>query len=154
MRVAEVAEGARASFDDGTTRPVARLIGADGVAGGRPSLRGAGPRPRFTGQVAWRATVPVADAPREAQIHMGPGRHLVCYPLRDGRSLNIVAVEERAAWTADGWSRTDDPENLRDAFSMFGRPVRESAGAGRDRPSLGTDGSRGHDRLDAGGVHV
>jgi salicylate hydroxylase len=48
---------------------------------------------------------------------MGPGRHLVTYPLRGGRLINFVAVEERAAWTAEGWTAPDDPANLRRAFA-------------------------------------
>ena len=48
---------------------------------------------------------------------MGPGRHLVTYPLRGGEILNIVAVEERQAWAQEGWNFKDDPENLRAAFA-------------------------------------
>lgn len=110
---------------DGTPIAVNRLIGADGAHGVSRQFVAPDHAAAFTGQVAWRAIVPVADAPKEAQVHMGSGRHLVCYPLRDGRSLNIVAVEERKTWTAAGWTQTDDPQNLRDAFSMLGRPVRE-----------------------------
>jgi 2-polyprenyl-6-methoxyphenol hydroxylase-like FAD-dependent oxidoreductase len=55
---------------------------------------------------------------------MGPGRHLVRYPLRRGRLINIVAVEERDAWAAEGWHHTDDPANLRRAFTDFCPEVR------------------------------
>ncbi len=48
---------------------------------------------------------------------MAPGRHLVSYPLRGGELMNFVAVEERDAWTAEGWMTPDDPDNLRRAFS-------------------------------------
>lgn len=53
---------------------------------------------------------------------MGPGRHLVSYPLAGGRR-NIVAVEERSAWADEGWSHQDHPANLKAAFAGFAKPV-------------------------------
>ena len=61
------------------------VIGADGLHSAvRGALNGA-VAPVFTRQVAWRAVVPnLAGHPPEARVHMGPGRHLVSYPLRGG----------------------------------------------------------------------
>jgi salicylate hydroxylase len=98
---------------------------ADGVHS--PARAALNPRSRafFTGQVAWRATIPDdGTLPPEAHVFMGPGRHLVRYPLRRGRLINIVAVEERDAWAAEGWHHTDDPANLRRAFTDFCPEVR------------------------------
>ncbi len=102
------------------------VIGADGLHSVlRPSLQGGHPlQPFFTGQVAWRALIPCTPAePVQAQVFMGPGRHLVSYPLRGGTLRNIVAVEERKAWAQEGWNHPDDPMNLRHAFAGFGGPV-------------------------------
>ena len=102
------------------------LLGADGLHSVlRPALNPAQTNaPFFTGQVAWRALIPcAADARAEAQVFMGPGRHLVSYPLRGGRLRNLVAVEERAAWAQEGWTHADDPAHLRTAFAGFGGPV-------------------------------
>lgn len=111
-------------FCNGDTAQADLVIGADGLHSVlRPQLNGAA-APFFTGQVAWRAVVPnVVDHPPEARVHMGPGRHLVSYPLRDGQSVNIVAVEERRTWVEEGWSQTDDAGNLRAAFAGFGGDV-------------------------------
>ena len=101
------------------------LIGADGLHSQvRAALNGA-QTPIFTGQVAWRATLPAEPgiAP-EARIYMGPGRHLVSYPLRGGHLRNIVAVEERRTWVEESWSLTDDPLALRIAFEEFVPEVR------------------------------
>ncbi|MCK0167363.1 FAD-dependent monooxygenase [Jannaschia sp. S6380] len=117
-------DGRALMLADGTSIAARRVVGADGVRGAARRFVAPGHQPRYTGQVAWRAIVPVDAWPGEAQVHVGPGRHLVCYPLRDGRSLNIVAVEERAAWAAEGWSHRDDPAALRRAFAGFARPVR------------------------------
>ncbi|MCL6283023.1 FAD-dependent monooxygenase [Ruegeria sp. 2012CJ41-6] len=96
------------------------VVGADGLHSRLRSQLNRSDQPFFTGQVAWRATVPNSiDLPPEAQLYMGPGRHLVCYPLRDGCLVNIVAVQERKNWTAEGWHHQDRPENLRRAFADF-----------------------------------
>lgn len=101
------------------------LIGADGLHS-RVRVALNGPEtPFFTGQTAWRAVIPAGDDARPvAQVFMGPGRHLVSYPLGYGLR-NIVAVMERGDWTGQDWSRTDDPRNLRRAFAGFGGPVPE-----------------------------
>ncbi len=107
----------------GAERETDVVISADGLHSvGRQVVSPDGP-PRFTGQVAWRATVPAEGAPPEARVTMGPGRHLVSYPLRGGRLMNLVAVQERATWAEEGWHHADDPAALRAAFADFGTPV-------------------------------
>ncbi len=55
---------------------------------------------------------------------MGPGRHLVSYPLRGGTLRNIVAVEERDRWAEESWTLRDDSMDLRLAFAGFSPRVR------------------------------
>lgn len=100
------------------------IVGADGLHSAlRPALN-ATTAPVFTGQVAWRAVVPNDFGhPAEAHVHMGPGRHMVSYPLRGGDCVNIVAAEERRDWVEESWSHEDDPDNLRAAFAGFGGKV-------------------------------
>jgi salicylate hydroxylase len=99
------------------------VIGADGVKSQvRAALNGK-VAPFFTRQVAWRAVVPGDGGAAEAEVFMARGRHLVSYPLRGGRLRNIVAVEERGDWAAEGWSHRDDPAHLRRAFAGFGPRV-------------------------------
>lgn len=117
---------ARVTTAQGAEFGASLVIGADGLHSRlRPVLNGAA-EPFFTGQVAWRATVPApADMPRVATVYMGPGRHLVCYPLRGGTMANIVAVQEQAEWRAESWTQEDDPANLRAAFSEFAPAVQD-----------------------------
>ncbi len=93
------------------------LVGADGLHSQVRARVDKASKPFFTGQVAWRALIPDEGAPI-AEVHMGPGRHLVSYPLPGGLR-NIVAVNERKSWADEGWSFTDHPANLRSAFADF-----------------------------------
>jgi salicylate hydroxylase len=99
-------------------------VAADGL---RSALREAAfgaVEPRFTGQVAWRATVAASTVPRGlvrpvAAVWAGSGRHLVTYYLRRGELVNLVGVEERAEWAAEDWRAEGDPARLRALFSDF-----------------------------------
>ena len=85
------------------------LIGADGVHSAiRQALFGAD-RPQFTGVVAWRGIVPIERLPkhmarRVGSNWVGPGGHVVHYPLRAGRLMNFVGALERSDWQVESWS--------------------------------------------------
>lgn len=105
---------------DGSSRRAEMIVGADGIHSiARQTLNGKDDA-FFTGQVAWRATIPnTVGHPDVAMVTMGAGRHLVSYPLRGGGMVNLVAVEERKDWAEEGWNHADDPANLRAAFADF-----------------------------------
>ncbi len=115
--------------ENGPERTTKILIGADGLHSVTRRALNLDSEPSFTGFVAWRAMVntayvPLYDIPPVATVHVGPGRHLVTYPLRGGSLINVVAVCERETWVEEGWSHTDDPDNLRAAFTQFSPEVR------------------------------
>lgn len=91
-------------------------IGAEGLHSAARTILNGPDQPFFTGQVAWRAVIDDPDAPPVARIWMAPKQHMVTYPLLGGK-LNVVAVQERRDWTAEGWNHKDDPVNLRTAFA-------------------------------------
>ena len=70
----------------------------------------AGPdQPRFTGCVAWRATIPTERLPKghvrpAASNWIGKGGHFVHYYLRGGALVNCVGVTEQDQWAAESWS--------------------------------------------------
>lgn len=75
------------------------LVGADGLRSSvRALLRlGENDDPIPVGLTAWRALLPAAAAPaslreRETQLWLGPGAHIVHYPLRDASIINAVAI--------------------------------------------------------------
>jgi salicylate hydroxylase len=103
-------------------------VGADGVRSCLRQARFTRTPPRFTGHVAWRGLVPAMALPaalrrNATSVWMGPGRHLVAYPLRGGRLVNFVAVEERKDWEEEGWTHPDDPGRLLAAFSGWAPEV-------------------------------
>ena len=101
------------------------VIGADGLHSVVRSALNGRVAPFFTRQVAWRAVIAAEPgALPVAEVHMGPGRHLVSYPLRGGALRNLVAVEERGRWVEESWSQKDDAMDLRLAFEGFGPRVR------------------------------
>lgn len=98
----------------------ALVVGADGVHSVTRAALNPESQAFFTNQVAWRAVIPEPNGARSvAEIHMGPGRHLVSYPLRGGQWRNIVAIEERKSWAEESWSMPEDPKELRFAFKDF-----------------------------------
>ncbi|WP_435168742.1 FAD-dependent oxidoreductase [Falsirhodobacter sp. 1013] len=104
--------------------PDGLTIGADGLhSRSRVALNGEVPA-TFTGHVAWRAVIPDEAGEPVSEVHMGPGRHLVSYPLRGGAFRNIVAVEERRDWVEESWTARDDSDALQRAFAGFGPRVR------------------------------
>lgn len=130
-RVAGVVErpgGVRLDLADGAAMEADLVIGADGLRSGLRAALFEGQPPRFAGAVAWRGLVPAERLPPgllapAATVFMGPGRHLVAYPLRRGAVWNFVAVEERGAWAEEGWSVSADPAELRAAFAGWAEPV-------------------------------
>ena len=85
------------------------LIGADGVHSViRHALFG-GDRPRFFGMIAWRGVIPIELVPAhisrdKATNWIGVGGHVVHYPLRAGKLMNFVGIQERADWQVESWT--------------------------------------------------
>lgn len=112
------------------------LIGADGIHSVVHEALLGSARPRFTGNVAWRALIPVAELsgvepPPVAGIWMGGGAHVVMYYVRRGELVNIVAVVEQEGWEVESWSERGDPEQLRAAFAGWNATVASTLAAVR-----------------------
>ncbi len=84
------------------------LLAADGLWSVMRQRFGDREPPRFAGRIAWRGLVAareVAPEFREPVIHLWLGRdaHLVHYPVKSGRVINIVVITADG-WNAPGWS--------------------------------------------------
>ena len=94
------------------------LIGADGLWSNVRARLLSHDVPRFRHRTAWRALLPadsVAAEWREPLVHLwlGLDAHLVHYPVKAGRLINIVAIVHDE-WKEAGWSAAGArPEILR-----------------------------------------
>ncbi|MGB7119640.1 MAG: FAD-dependent monooxygenase, partial [Bradyrhizobium sp.] len=56
---------------------------------------------------------------RRVQLWMGPGAHLVAYPISGARQINVVAVVP-GQWNRPGWSEPGDGNEIKSAFVAAG----------------------------------
>ncbi|WP_433797201.1 FAD-dependent monooxygenase [Actinoplanes sp. CA-252034] len=114
-------DGGRLRFADGHTVEADVVVGADGLHSiVRAALFGDTPA-TFSGLCAFRALVPADVAPdfarRPAQtLWLGPGRHLVHYPVAAGRLVNLVGVAPAGDYTVESWTATATVAELRAEF--------------------------------------
>ena len=96
-------------FEAGGEAVADLVIGADGVHSKvRQALFGEG-QAAFTGIIAWRGTVPMERLPSHMRRlvgtnWVGPGGHVVHYPVHGGEYMNFVGVVERADWKVESWT--------------------------------------------------
>lgn len=125
--------GVRTTLHDGSSLEADVLVGCDGIHSlVREALFGLD-EPRFTGCVAWRATVPTERLPHGlvrpvAANWLGEGGHFVHYFLRRGELVNCVGVQERDQWRAESWSSRGDPKGFLDDFSEWHMDLRTLIG--------------------------
>ncbi len=113
---------ARRSDDVIDERGIA-LIGADGLwSQVRERLHRQRP-PQFSHRTAWRALVStdaVAPEFREPLVHLwlGLDAHLVHYPVKGGRLINIVGIVHDE-WNKPGWSAPGQRDEMLRHFARF-----------------------------------
>jgi salicylate hydroxylase len=118
----ESANGVRTRLSNGETLDADLLIGADGVKSTvRTQIAGAD-RPTYTGDAAWRLTLPADRLPpgfmeQVMAVWMGPGAHVVCYYLRGGALLNFVGLVETDEVSEESWTARFPWEKLKSDFA-------------------------------------
>ncbi|MEO0503364.1 MAG: FAD-dependent monooxygenase, partial [Pseudomonadota bacterium] len=110
--------------DVGDTHVADVVIGADGLHSViRRQMLGPD-APRYTGNVAWRAVVPIdalgQDAPPPtACVWVGHGRHAVTTRLRAGSLANFVGMVEQAEPAEEGWRITGTAAQAAQDFACW-----------------------------------
>ncbi|HMJ41598.1 MAG TPA: FAD-dependent oxidoreductase, partial [Pseudolabrys sp.] len=99
------------------------LIGADGMWSSVSTKLDRGNRPRFAHRTAWRALVPASAVPAEfrttfVHLWLGPDAHLVHYPVKGGRFINVVAIVNDE-WSETGWSAAGSRDEVLRHFARF-----------------------------------
>lgn len=82
------------------------VIGADGVWSKARGLVPDAPSPLFSGNIAWRFSIDEAAAPAvldkaNVTAFLGSSSHLVCYPIRENKTFNIVAIVSGSSASRD-----------------------------------------------------
>jgi salicylate hydroxylase len=95
------ADGARASGDI--------LIGADGVHSCIRRQLAGDHVATFSGCLAWRGVIAAEKLPQHLRRPVGtnwvgPGGHVIHYPLRRDELVNFVGIVERDDWTVESWT--------------------------------------------------
>ncbi|NYE22748.1 FAD-dependent monooxygenase [Pigmentiphaga litoralis] len=109
------ADGVTVQTEDGRSFHGDVLVGADGVHSlVRETLFGAD-KPRFSGIVAWRGVIEADTLPPQLQRPLGvnwvgPGAHVIHYPLRANKLVNFVAAVERTDWQVESWTERGSTE--------------------------------------------
>ncbi|CAB4948080.1 MAG: monooxygenase [Actinobacteria bacterium] len=98
------------------------LIGADGWRSAIRTALWGDCTPQFSGMVAWRSIIPMENLPthlteKVGSTWIGPGAHVVTYPLHGGAIMNFVATVEAKEWSESGGSVPGDRDECRADFA-------------------------------------
>lgn len=93
------------------------VVGADGIHSAVGPTLQANAEPRFAELCAFRFVVNADSAPALAlrpvqTLWLGPGRHLVHYPISGGRLVNGVAIVPAGEWRTESWTAEGSVEDL------------------------------------------
>ena len=119
------------------------MVGADGVHSLVRSWVTGGDEPVYSGTSGFRGLVPAALLPHlpdpgALQFWMGPGAHLLHYPIEGGRVINFLAViDSPRQWTAPGWMEPAEPGAHLAAFRGWHPAVTEMISAVPQSPRWG-----------------
>ena len=127
---------ARVMFAGGETVAADVVIGADGIHSVvRDAVTTPSP-PTFSGTAAYRCLIPARDADPMAlepgfKVWMGPGRHLVHYPVSGGREVNVVGIVPAGEWRTESWISEGDRGRLPRRVRGLGAAGAGAAGLAR-----------------------
>jgi salicylate hydroxylase len=98
------------------------VVGADGVHSEIRRQIGGDDKPFFAGVAAWRGLVPMDRLPPAMQRDVGtnwvgPGGHVITYPVRRGELLNFVGIFEGESWSVESWTEQGTREAASESFA-------------------------------------
>jgi salicylate hydroxylase len=121
--VESISDGVIATGADGTKVEGSSLVAADGIWSSLRDRIAPHAGLRFSGATAWRGllTRDQVSAPFDEPnvgLWLGPRAHLVHYPVRGGKDVNVVAVVEGGS-ANKGWTLRAEPGALLPAFHRW-----------------------------------
>ncbi len=121
-------DGVTLHFQDGSRADGDLLVGADGVRSTVRRCLFGDDEAQFTGMIAWRAVIPMERLPEHMHdmvgwTWIGPGGHLVNYPLRGGKLMNMIGTIERDDWRVESWYTQGSIEECANDFKGWHEDV-------------------------------
>lgn len=116
--------GVTVRFANGDSTRADVVVGADGNVSSVRSFLFPQEAPKFAGQVAFRGLLPYDAVPprlheRGSVMSAGPGRYLLCYPLRNATIMNVVGLVQSNTWEEEGWSIPATNEEFAQAYAGY-----------------------------------
>lgn len=128
-------DGVRLVFADGDSAEADVVVGADGVHSTVRQWVSAEDTAVYSGTSGFRGLIPVEQLPRlpdpgAIQFWVGPGGHLLHYPIGGGEVVNFLAVVEGPrTWQAQSWAAPATSEKISAAFTGWHPAVVEMVSA-------------------------
>ena len=128
----------KVELDDGREIHGDVLVGADGVHSTIRQMLFGEDKPKFTGIMAWRTVVPMERLPAHMRRMVGtnwvgPGKHVVNYPVRCGTLMNFVGAVDRDDWQVESWTVQGSPEECTRDFTGWHADIHHAI---RNAPAL------------------
>ncbi len=118
----------RVQLSDGRSVKASVVLGCDGVHSRLRSAMVPNDPVQFTGLMAWRGLVPMDRLPPHLRVTehqavgtnwVGPGAHVITYPLRRAQLMNVVGIIERDDWRHESWNQTGTHDELLADFAAW-----------------------------------
>jgi salicylate hydroxylase len=135
--------GMRVRCSSGAVFDADVVVGADGVHSLARDWVAGSDEPMYSGTSGFRGLVPAEflpslPEPGALQFWIGPGAHLLHYPISGGSMINFLAViEGPEEWTGPAWMEAAEPGAHLAAFAGWHPAVTEMLGAVPQSPRWG-----------------
>ena len=135
--------GLRVRCSSGAAFEADVVVGADGVHSLVRDWVTGGDEPVYSGTSGFRGLVPLRRLPLlpdpgALQFWVGPGAHLLHYPISGGSVINFLAViDEPQRWTAPAWMESTEPGAHLAAFAGWHPAVTQMIAAVPQSPRWG-----------------
>ncbi|MFC7518064.1 FAD-dependent monooxygenase [Herbaspirillum sp. GCM10030257] len=120
--------GVTLTAQDGKVYESDVVIGADGVHSKTREAMFGPDAPRYSGVMAWRGVIQASSLPAHLREPygsnwVGPGAHVIQYPLRRGELINFVGAVEGNRWENESWSEQGTHEECLNDFKGWHEDV-------------------------------